>query len=408
VYQPLDDHAAREALATVSADGFIFGTWSIFGTSDGGLAVNVDLDRGTLLVVRPDGVLRTALQGYYTQVRLTVAPGDGVLRALGDQPIMRWGASAISAYGPELPVLETLPGRIRTELIIPGSGGLTYQPDPVVLENGTIIWSPTTNTLFASCIHGGRTRWILEYDSSASHGPRGLLGDADGGFYLFAAQLYRMSGDGEVLAQREPPDVGSNWTPTSYSPRCGVGVYATESGVVDGRRQAINHRVLYLSGPNLESERVVPLGCTPTADCGALGFWTAEDGYELRRYTADGERVWTYPTIVPPTLYSVIELADGSVLIIWEDGDRAPALTLIDPAGVALEMPLDPEQVGPQLTLGAHYVTPDGVLYLASQGSFLANPRIVAIELGIGPAMPYPHGDGMDWARTNAAWLSAR
>lgn len=62
--------------------------------------------------------------------------------------------------------------------------------------------------------------------------------------------------------------------------------------------------------------------------------------------------------------------------------------------------------MGAQLTHNAHYVTPDGVLYLASQGDFMANPRIVAIELGIGPAMPYPDGEGLDWARTNAAWLT--
>lgn len=294
-------------------------------------------------------------------------------------------------------VLPPLPGFLATPI-----------RDPALLPDGTVVWAPTHATLVASCVSDGRTRWILEHDPFPFNFYRSVFATADGEILLLGGIVYRIAPNGEVLATREAPLPGA---PLGWSEECGLATLTTRE-LPGGLRES--EGISYLRGRSLDEESHLArsLGSSsspdPTSDCGMIETARIGGRMHIRRRRADGSHAFDFE-VTRRSSFEMIELEDGSLLLVQLNDAVPPALTILDPNGVVtLDRELDPESVGEAFTYAAFLLTPDGVLYTASSSGLGEQQRLVAIEIGRGPATPYPgradYHAGLNWARTNAVW----
>lgn len=81
-------------------------------------------------------------------------------------------------------------------------------------------------------------------------------------------------------------------------------------------------------------------------------------------------------------------------------------MTIVSDDGTILfDQDFDTAVLGEELTTDAFLLTPDGVLYVATNSAFESVQKIAAIEIGVG-RVPSWIGIGGNWARDNATWHS--
>jgi hypothetical protein len=263
----------------------------------------------------------------------------------------------------------------------------------------------------ASCLLDGRTRWIVEYDSYPFHFYRQVFVAGDGSVILSAGAIYRFDANGALLGRREIPMRG---VPLGYSDACGLSFPRLVERPMDLFEQT---GLTYLTGTNFESEHVLSFTLIPseglgdaTSDCGMLEQGRVDGSFRLRRQSSAGGTVFDHD-LKPRSNWMTIELEDRSLLVIYTGGSVPPAIQILDPTGlVRLDQTFDVSEVGEQFTYGAFALSEDGVLYVASSSGLGEVQQFVAIEIGMGPSVPYPgrahYQVGLNWARTNATWTN--
>jgi hypothetical protein len=277
----------------------------------------------------------------------------------------------------------------------PGSyTGAVESSTPAVLRDGTIIWFPTDRTMMAVC-PDGRSRWVLEFYNDG-YAPT-VFAAGDGNIVLAGAPqigFHRIDPDGHLLATRDMSD--AEGSVLGYSDRCGL---ALQTSAPLGLQ--------YFAGADFSIVSEIEGYATPTADC---GWWSISGaaGQIRSRHRPDGG-IGFVSTARQPSL-ALLELADGSWLIVSRGGPEPPGMSVVTDTGtVVFDSDFDPRVVGDSLNEGAYLLTPGGVLYVTATSELETVQQFAAIEVGMGPADGWIGRGGLgfvgsNWANDMATW----
>jgi len=386
VFNPSRDPATLAALATTGWTGLGLTGRTLTGMANGGFMTSINVNRH-YLGVTAEGGFAFLERGVGPYGSTWLMPSTFASRPAGGGRIdfnetgdPTRGATAFGAY-------RGTGGQIAGDVESTG---------PALLRDGTVAWLATNRTLIASC-PDGRTRWALEFWNPAY--PAQIYAADDGNIVLASGTsgglrtaIYRIDPDGKVLATRDMSDVWGG--PAGYSDRCGLAF------VVDSHTMPPTPApTRYYGGPDFSAVRDIPPNAIPTNDCGWL--------LNSARYRPDGSLGFATPA--RGVDLAMIELTDGSWLLVSRGGETPPGMSIVaDDGTLVFDTDFDPEVLGEVLTPEAYLLTPDGVLYVTATSDFFAEQQFAAIEVGLGPAPTWasapfglPKGN---WARDNATW----
>ena len=406
VYDPRRDPAAADSFSTTGIAGISFGGRGMLGLPSGGFVVPLNEQRYYLGVTPEGGFDFISLAAMSIYGASWLMPSTLITRP----------SSEVMHGGPQLHFVETAgrdlvgPSAVsRPPVPLPGFDLGNRTPGPTVLANGTVVWTPTHNTLMAVC-SDGRARGVLEFYTNGYTPNIYAAGDGNIVLEVGPSGIYRIDPDGNVLASRDRSDVSMFYIDQAlgYSDRCGLAFMHLEydNGI---REYPVLRGIQYLSGEDFSVSRELPGTSMPTTDCGGWKYNPASSA--LRRYRPDGSVGFESAELTGGIVggEGPIELADGSWLsVLSHVGTQPASLTIVaDDGSVTFHRELDASVVGDTFS-DLYLLTPNGVLYLASSfGVFGDGPQLVAIEVGMGRATPWfggGTGTGGTWARDNAAW----
>lgn len=257
-------------------------------------------------------------------------------------------------------------------------------------------WSPFTreviavaglDLLYSGCTDG-QSHWMLQLPWIGGL-PAGLFVRENGEIFLVSDTSYILSPEGDVLRSAPIAPIGYvAVSAATYVEGCGALVAGLD------RWAWVDPDTLTMSEPIVVPGERVALGTfSPTPDCGIIAVADVLTP-TLLRFSRDGEVLWGVPT---SSSRAPFVLEDGGFLVVALDGYQ-----IFDADGqvrstVQHEAPLT------SCSLQSSSLAPDGTLFRLCAGDAVDNPYLTAIPTGVRPWGAYGPGEGIDFARTNAA-----